>query len=146
VHRQQQRVGTLVQQFAVGDRARRDDAHHLAFDGALRSGYIAHLLGNRHRFAELDQLAEVAFQRMHRHAGHHHGLPRAGAARRERDVEQAVGLARVVVEDFVEVAHAEEDERVGVLGFQAQVLLHDRGVACKGSVSLSDLNFVFLHQ
>ena len=48
------RVG---QQFAVGHGAGRDHAHHLALDRALGGGHVADLLGDRHRLAQLDQLA-----------------------------------------------------------------------------------------
>ena len=44
-HRQQQRVALVGQQFGVGHRAGRDDAHHLALDRALGGGHVAHLLG-----------------------------------------------------------------------------------------------------
>ena len=129
--RQQQRIAPLGQQLAVGQRARRDDAHHLALDRALGGGDIADLLGHGHRFAELDQPRQIALDRMHRHTGHHDRLTRALPARRQRDVEQAVGLARVVEEDLVEVAHAEEQQRLRMLGLQAQVLRHHRRVGRK---------------
>src|SRR6185295_9914280 len=43
-------------------------------------------------------------------------------------VEQPVGPPSVVEEQLVEVAHPVEDERVGMLGLDAQVLLHHRRV------------------
>jgi hypothetical protein len=79
-HRQQQRVGALGQQLRVGDGAGRDDAHHLALDRPLGRADVADLLGHRHRLAEADQLGEVALDRVHRHAGHHHRLAAAGRA------------------------------------------------------------------
>ena len=51
----------------VGDGAGRDHPHHLAFDRPLRGGDVAHLLADRDRHPELDQLGEVALHRMHRH-------------------------------------------------------------------------------
>ncbi len=123
--RKQQGILALGQQFVVGDRAGRDDAHHLALDRALGRCDVAHLFGNRDRHALLDELGQVALERVHRHAGHHHRLAGRGAARGQRDVEQAVGLSRVVVEDLVEVTHAKEQQAVRVLGLQAQVLRHD---------------------
>ena len=128
VHRQQQRVGALGQQFAVGDGAGRDHAHHLAFHRPLGSGHVADLLGHRHRLAELDQPAQVAFHRVHRHAGHDHRLSGRLPTRGQGDVEQPVRLARVVEEQLVEIAHAIEDERVRELRLDAQVLLHHRRV------------------
>jgi len=75
------------------------------------------------------QPGEVGIDRMHRHAGHHDGLACALAARRQGHVEQPIRLARVVVEELVEIAHPVEDERVRMLGLDAQVLRHGRRVA-----------------
>ena len=60
VQGQQNRFGFVRQQFGVGQRARRDHAHHLALDRPLACG-LAHLLANGHRLTELDQLGQVAF-------------------------------------------------------------------------------------
>ncbi len=46
----------------------------------------------------------------------------------QRDVEHACRAPRVLEEQFVEVAHPVEDQHVGVLRLDAQVLLHHRGV------------------
>jgi hypothetical protein len=46
----------------------------------------------------------------------------------KRDVEQAGGLFRVVVEQLVEIPHAIEQQQVRILRLQAQVLLHHGGV------------------
>ncbi len=126
--RQQRGVAALGEQLAVGHGARRDDACHPPFDRALGGGDVAHLLGDGHRLAELDQAGEVGLERMHRHTGHHHRLAGTGAARGERDVEQPVGAPRVVVEQLVEVAHPVQHQDVGMLGLDAQVLLHHRRV------------------
>ena len=139
VQRQQQGVHPVVEQFGVGHGAGRDDAHHLALHRALGGGHVAHLLGDGHGLAQADQLGQVGLHRMHRHPGHHHGGARALTARGQRDVEQAVGLARVVEEQLVEIPHAVEDQRVGVLLLDAQVLLHhgrvrrQLGVARRGN-------------
>ena len=128
VQRQQQRVGALGHQRAVGHGAGRDHAHHLAFHRTLGGGHVAHLLGHGHRLAQLDQPRQVGLDRMHRHAGHDHRLAAAGAAGGQRDVEQPVRLARIVVEQLVEVAHAVEHQRVRKLRLDAQVLRHHRRV------------------
>jgi hypothetical protein len=49
-------------------------------------------------------------------------------SRRQRDVEEARGTVRVVVEELVEIAHPIEDELVRMLRLRAEVLLHHRGV------------------
>jgi hypothetical protein len=59
-----------------------------------------------------------------RHSRHRDRLARRLAARRERDIEQPRGALGVVVEQLVEIAHAIEQQHVGVLRLQAQVLLH----------------------
>ena len=131
---QQQCVALVGQQLGVGHRAGGDDAHHLALDRALGGGDIADLFAQRHRLTELDELGEVTLDRMHRHAGHHHRLAGTVAARGECDVEQAIGLACIVEEQLVEVAHPVEHQRVGELGLDAQVLLHHRCVGGEGAV------------
>ena len=65
---------------------------------------------------------------MKRHPGHRHRLPRRLAALRQRDVQQLRRFFCVGVEKLVKIAHAVEQQGVGVVGFQAQVLRHHRGV------------------
>jgi hypothetical protein len=61
---------------------------------------------------------------MEGHAAHHHRLPGRLAALGERDVEQPRGLLGVGVEQLVEVSHPVEQEGVGVVGLEAEVLRH----------------------
>src|SRR5262245_57505644 len=60
------------------------------------------------------------------HTGHPDRGASGRATRREREVEQARGLLRVIVEELVEVTHAIEEQQVRVLGLETQVLLHYR--------------------
>ena len=124
----------LVQQRRVGERARRDDARHLALDRPLGARDVAHLLADRDRFAQLHQPGEVLLGRVPGHARHPDRLPGRGAAGGERDVEQARGALGVVVEQLVEIPHAVEQEDVRVLRLDAQVLLH-HGRVCGQSVA-----------
>ena len=128
VHRQHKGFALVRQQGAVGQRAGGDHAHHLALDRAFAGGHIAHLFANGHRFAQLEQTRQIGFDRVKRHPRHHHRLAARLAALRERDVEQAGGLFGIGKEQLVEVAHAVEQQRVGVLGLEAEVLLHHGGV------------------
>ena len=101
----------------------------LALDRSLGRGGIADLLADRHRLAELDQLREVLLDRVVRaRPAILIGSPADCAALRERDVEQARRLLGVVEEQLVEIAHAVEQEHVGMLRLDAQVLLHHRRV------------------
>jgi hypothetical protein len=54
-----------------------------------------------------------------------------GAALGERDVEKLRGAARVVVEHLVEIAHPVEQQDVGMLSLDAQILLHHGGVVLR---------------
>ena len=120
-----------VEQLAVGHGARRDDARHLALHRPLGRGDVAHLLGDRHRLAELDQPREVGFQRVHRHAGHHHRLAGAAAARGQRDVEQPVGAPRHRRRTARRSRPSGTAPGVRMLGLDAKVLLHHRRVGGK---------------
>jgi len=130
--REQEVVGLLLEQRRVGERARRDDARDLPVDRALRSRRIADLLADRYRLADAHQLGEILVDRVIRHAGHPDRRARRGAARGEGDVEQARGALRILVEQLVEIAHAVEEQHVGMLRLDAQVLLHHGGVRRDG--------------
>jgi hypothetical protein len=47
---------------------------------------------------------------------------------RERNIQESRGAAGVVVEHFVEIAHAIEQEHVRMLRLEAQILLHHGSV------------------
>ena len=66
------------------------------------------------------------------HTAHGNWLAGRMASRCQRDVEQARGLAGIVEKQFVKVTHAIEHKGVGVIGLDAQVLLHHRGVLNSG--------------
>ena len=126
--REQYVVALVVEQCRVGQRAGCDDARDLALDRALRRAGIADLLADRDRFAEPDEPRQILLDRMVRHARHLDRLTRGGATAGERDIEQARGFFRIAVEQLVEIAHAVEQQHVGVLRLDAEVLLHHRRV------------------
>jgi hypothetical protein len=61
-------------------------------------------------------------------AGHRDRLAGRLAARGQRDVEQARRLLGILVEQLVEIPHAEKQQLVGVRRLGAQPLLHYGGV------------------
>ena len=126
--REQIDVAFVGEQGRVGQRARRDDAHDLALDRPLRCRRIADLLADRDRLAELHELREILLARVMRHARHPDRIAARCAALREREIEQARGFLGVVEEKLVEIAHAVENERAGMLRLDAQILLHHRRV------------------
>jgi hypothetical protein len=124
----EQGFAALLQQGIVGDRARRDHAHHLALHGSLGLARLAALLADGHRLAGAHEALQVGVERHGRHARHRDRRTRRGAALSQRDVEQGRRAARIVIEHLVEIAHAIEQQHVGVLSLDAQVLLHHGGV------------------
>ena len=122
---QQQGVAAFLQQGLVGHRPGRHDAHDFALDQSLRQRGVTDLFADRDRFAEGDQSRQVALDGMHGHARHRNRLSARGAALGQGDVEQAGRLARIVIEQFVEIAHPEEQQDVRMLGLGREELAHE---------------------
>jgi hypothetical protein len=113
--------------------ARGHDTHDLALDHSLRRARVLHLLAEGDAEALLDQPSHVGGDGVMRHAAHGDGLAALVLrARGERDLERACGHHRVLEEELVEVAHAEEEEAVRVLRLHPVVLLHGRGLGLGG--------------
>ena len=112
---EQQHVALVVEQRGIGQRTRRDDARNGAFDRSLARRRIADLFADHDRFAEFHEASQVLLDRVIRNAGHLDRLSRALSACCQGDVEQACGLFRIFEEEFVEVAHAIEEQKAGVL-------------------------------
>ena len=119
---------TLIQQCVIGQRAGRDDANDLPFDRPLARGRVTDLLTDGDRLAEPDEAGEIVVHGVIRHARHRNRLAGGSSAARQRDVDEFGHSAGIVIEQLVEVAHAVEQQHVRVLGLQAEVLLHHRGV------------------
>ena len=120
-----------IQEAVFGEGAGRHHPHQIP----PHDGLGAALLGLRrvlHLFAYgdfetgTDQFGEVGFGGVDWHAAHGDILARVLAAIGQGDAEGLGGFARVVEEEFVEIAHAEEDQSVGLLGLGVEELLHHR--------------------
>ncbi len=98
-----------------------------AFAGA-RPG-VFHLLGDGDTEAAAYQASEVGVGGVDRDAAHRDGIAGMLAAGGEGDVEGGRGGFRIGEEQFVEVAHAEEQKRVRVIGLHGEPLGHDGGGA-----------------
>tara|TARA_B100000676_G_C17687411_1_gene634491 strand:+ start:187 stop:660 length:474 start_codon:yes stop_codon:yes gene_type:complete len=122
-------VVALLVEHRVGEcGARRDDLYHVALDHALGLLGVFDLLADSDFAAHLDELGQVAFHRVVRHAGEGHiagGF--AVVARGEGEAEQLRGLFGVFVEHLVKITHAKEQDGVLVLALEVHVLLHRRG-------------------
>ena len=116
----------------LGQGARRDDTHHIA----AHDGFVAALLGlcrvfhlfaDRDLKAAADQLSQIGFRRMDRHAAHGDRFAAMATALGQRNTQGLRRLDRIVEEQLVEVAHAKEHQRVGLARFGVKILRHHRG-------------------
>ena len=125
--RHQERRLARVEVAGVGQRARRDDADDFALDEALGLARILDLIADGDAEALLHEPRDVAVDGVKRHAAHRDaaavGVLRA---RGERQLERARRDEGVFVEHLVEVAHAEEQDRVAMLLLRVEILPHRR--------------------
>ena len=113
------------QQLGFDDRAGRDDSRDLALDDAL-GRRLAHLVADGDVKALVNQARYVVLQRVMGHACHGDAaVIFAGADRTagQRQVQRPGGHFRVFVKGFVEIAQAEEQDTIGIVGLDVQVLL-----------------------
>ena len=106
--------GASAEQGILGQCSGRDQADDRAVDQRLgparlaRRGRAFDLFGNRDPVPGADQPGEIALGGMDRHTAHRNGFAIGGAAPGQRNVERLGGGARVVEEEFEEIAHAVE--------------------------------------
>ena len=101
-----------------------DDAAHRALDQAIAR--LAHLLGNGDAIPRSHQLGDVAVDAVVGHAGQRHALVVAHRPDGEHYVTDARHDLGVVVEGFVEITQAKEQNTIRVLVFDRQILLSHR--------------------
>ncbi len=130
--RQQQIDPPGLQQRLLGDRAGRDQAHHLAADRRLgvaspraRLG-VLHLFGHRDAEAAADQPREIRLGRMLRHAAHRHRRAVVLTPLGQRDVQRSSRGFGIREEQLVEIPHAKEHQRIGVRCLGGEPLRHGR--------------------
>ena len=76
--------------------------------------------------ARADQPREVAFCRMHRNPAHRDRRAIVLAAAGQRDVEYLARHFRIVEEQLEEIAHPVEQQAIGRLALEREVLGHHR--------------------
>ena len=127
-HGSQERRRTCIQVGDIGQRARRDHARHLALDQPLGRLRVLDLIADRDAESLADQAGDVSVGGMERDAAHRDaGSGGVLRARGEGQLEGSRRDHRVFVEQLVEVAHAEEQQGVGVLALRVLELTHRRG-------------------
>ena len=126
-------VAARLEQAVLGQRAGGDEADDLAPHQRLgaappRRRRVLGLLADRDLEALPDQALEVALGAVDRHAAHRDVVALVAAALGQRDVERRRRELRVLEEQLVEVAHAEEQEAARMLGLERLILGdHRRG-------------------
>ena len=108
-----------VQQAFLGQGAGGDKADDVAGHHGFRPAFLRlfggfHLFADGHAKALADQGQQVVFRRMHRNAAHGDVFAQVFAAFGQRDVQRLGRGDGIVEEQFVEVAHPVEQQRIGI--------------------------------
>ncbi len=119
-------VDVAMQQARLDHRSGGDHAGDAAREKPLHR-QIPHLLADGHVVAFFDQAGQVIFHRVVGNAGHGHARAFSHVAGSQDDVQLARGNLGVLVERLVEIAQAEEEDRLGILALDFQILLPDGG-------------------
>ena len=119
-------VGLLGGEGWIERSAGSEDAGDFAAHDFLRQLRVFHLVADGDAIAETEEARDVVFRGVVGDAAHGHAA--FFVARGEGELQLAGGGFGVVEEELVEVAEAEEEQRVGVLAFGGQVLAHERGL------------------
>ncbi len=118
-----------LEQALFRDGAGRDDAHHGAAHDRLAAAlagfrWILGLFADRDRVARRDQRVQVVVRPLHRHAAHGDVLALMLAALGQDDAEHLGRNGRILEEELVEIAHAVEQQGIGMVGLDAEILRH----------------------
>ena len=127
----------------VGGRAGRDDTDDFTANEFFAGAGRFHLIAYGDFETVADEACDVAVGGVIGNATHRDGLAFFAIAGGERNLEFARGKDRVFVKEFVEIAEAEEQQRVRVTRFDRVVLLHQRrcGVRHESSRQSSVISF-----
>ena len=112
------------QHVLVDDRAGRDHAGDRAIHEPVAGG--RHLIAHRDAVPGLDQPGDVAGHGVVGHAAHGRAAAATELAGGQHDLQLFGGDLGVAVEQLVEVAEAEEQERLGMLTFYVKILAPQR--------------------
>ena len=116
-------VAPRIKQSFIGDRSRGQDSGDATFDHALRFFGIFQLVDHRTAPTLFEHGGQIPLQSVVESPPWAR-LRTVGSG----DSQNPVGDLRVVVEEFVEISHAEKENALGVLGFDFKPLLHRRSL------------------
>ena len=126
-----------VELLVLDDCTRGEDAGHLAPDKAPGSLGILDLVADDNVVALVEKLACIGFYCVPGHAAHGNGVGGILVAAGKGKLQLAGCNGRVLEEEFVEVAHAVEEEGVRIVLFDGKVLFEHGG----DTVAVSPLDF-----
>jgi hypothetical protein len=114
-----------VQTARVGQRPGRDDADDLALDDAPGLARILDLVADSDAKPLFHESRDVRVDSVKRHAAHRDAAAvHVLGTRRECQLQRPSRDERILVEHLVEIAHAEEEDRVAMLLLGVQILTH----------------------
>ena len=125
-HDRQQVTALAIDDVALRRGTRRNDAYDLAPHESLRRRRFFDLIADRDAQSMFDQLRDVTVSGVIRHAAHRRFVILTFVARGQDEVEQRRGFFRVLEEHLVEVAEAVEEDGVGDLPLDLEILLEHR--------------------
>jgi len=120
-----EKVVLLLAERAVEGCAGGEDAGDFAADDLFGELGVFHLVADGDAIAFAEKAGEVLLHGVVRDAAH--GLGAFAVACGEGELELAADGDRVIIEELVEVAHAEEEERIGIFALGGGPLAHEGG-------------------
>ena len=143
-----EKIVLFLAQPGVKRRPRREHPRHLAPDDFLGKLGVLHLVAEGHAITLAQEAHQVVFHGVIRHAAH--GLIPLAVARRQRQLQFPADRHSIVVEQLVEIAHAEEQQRIRILALGRRPLPHEWSQLCRcfvqgRTVRSRGLCFVFDH-
>ena len=117
-------VAAFFEQGLVAQGAWRDDPDYLAVHRALAGFRVAGLFTDGDGVAAPDQARDIAFRGVIGYPRHRYWLTGGLATGGQGNVQHFRRAAGILVEQFVEVAHAVEQQLVRVLGLELEILAH----------------------
>ncbi len=118
-----EKVVLLLAEGVVEGGAGGEDAGDFAADDLLGELGVLHLVADGNAVALAQELGQVAIDGVVGDAAH--GLRALAIARRQGELQFAADGDGVVVEELIEVAHAEEEQGVGILALGRGPLAHE---------------------
>ena len=126
-----------IEQRVLGERAGGDEAADGAGDDGFAAAFlrlrrVLRLLADGDLEALADEALQIGLVAVNGDAAHGNVLAQMLAALRQRDVERARGRDGIVEEEFVEIAHPVEEERIRPGALDLQILRHHWGRLPRG--------------